>query len=214
MIPAEDTQYEECAIDRIEGRVIHRSDGWSFCLPLEWSGPWVGPAAAGDVARFYGGGIGRPVRGLAINGVEVFYRTEEEYERWSLGEMYGKTPRDLIERWDRGETIWSVEMGGLGPGYEQALQMAMVEFLRHMVYEGRYDPVPWTKKERWTEDLKSIEAAGFKNERITRLRLSGAQWGSAISLAARFFRDFPVKVMQSAPQDRKIQVCRDFPGGS
>jgi hypothetical protein len=37
---------------------------------------------------------------------------------------------ELIEAWDRGETITTLTMGGLGPGYEQAIQIAAVEFAR------------------------------------------------------------------------------------
>ena len=27
---------------------------------------------------------------------------------------------EQLRRWDAGDSIWTVEMGGLGPGYEQA----------------------------------------------------------------------------------------------
>jgi hypothetical protein len=41
-----------------------------------------------------------------------------------------KTATELVEAWDRGEIVWTISMGGLGPGYEQALQIAAVEFAR------------------------------------------------------------------------------------
>jgi hypothetical protein len=37
---------------------------------------------------------------------------------------------ELIEAWDKDEIITSIEMGGLGPGYEQAIQTVAVEFAR------------------------------------------------------------------------------------
>ena len=40
------------------------------------------------------------------------------------------TAGELVEAWDRGETIWTLDMGGMGPGYEQAIQIAAVEFAR------------------------------------------------------------------------------------
>ena len=40
------------------------------------------------------------------------------------------TVKDLLDTWDSGSTIWSVEMGGIGPGYEQAIQVLMVELCR------------------------------------------------------------------------------------
>ena len=53
--------------------------------------------------------------------------------------MYHQTVKELIEAWDKGETIWTIEMGGLGPGYEQAIQIAAVEMARagqHVVMTG------------------------------------------------------------------------------
>jgi hypothetical protein len=41
-----------------------------------------------------------------------------------------ETVDQLLEAWDSGDTIWSIEMGGMGPGYEQAIQIAAVEFAR------------------------------------------------------------------------------------
>lgn len=56
------------------GYEITGEDGWSFYVP---SGSPVEPIA-GSVARFYGRGVGHFVRGLAIDGVTVFYRSEAE----------------------------------------------------------------------------------------------------------------------------------------
>ena len=46
--------------------------------------------------------------------------------------LYGhhETVDGLLAAWDRGETIWSIELGGLGPGYEQAIQVCAVELAR------------------------------------------------------------------------------------
>lgn len=40
------------------------------------------------------------------------------------------TVNELLEAWDKGQPIWSIEMGGLGPGYEQAIQVCAVELAR------------------------------------------------------------------------------------
>jgi hypothetical protein len=37
---------------------------------------------------------------------------------------------ELLAAWDRGATIWTLDMGGMGPGYEQAIQVTAVEFAR------------------------------------------------------------------------------------
>lgn len=39
------------------------------------------PIRVGQVARFYGRGFGYPVRGLDIDGLEVYYQTEDEYRQ-------------------------------------------------------------------------------------------------------------------------------------
>jgi hypothetical protein len=81
MTKANDTEYRDVVIKKVEpegdgqGWAITSSDGWSFFVPDEGVEPHVG-----DTARFYGRGIGSIVRGLDINGQEVFYRTPEEQE--------------------------------------------------------------------------------------------------------------------------------------
>jgi hypothetical protein len=75
-IVANDQEYQERPIsavtERPDGWEID-TDGWVFRVPKEDVAPHVG-----DVARFYGRGIGYPVRGLALNGQVVWYRSEED----------------------------------------------------------------------------------------------------------------------------------------
>ncbi|MFH1780580.1 MAG: hypothetical protein ABH841_01035, partial [Candidatus Nealsonbacteria bacterium] len=74
----EDREYQETKVAAVkeykEGWEITRKDDWVFYVSKEHG---VEPKI-GQVARFYGGGIGRPVRGLDLNGQEVFYRTPEQ----------------------------------------------------------------------------------------------------------------------------------------
>src|SRR3990167_2200044 len=58
-----------------EGWGISCGGGWCFTCPDNELGlePHVG-----DTARFYGKGFGYPVRGLALNGQIVFFKTQEE----------------------------------------------------------------------------------------------------------------------------------------
>ncbi len=35
-----------------------------------------------------------------------------------------------LEQWDSGDTVWVISLGGLGPGYEQAIYMLAFELLR------------------------------------------------------------------------------------
>lgn len=170
------------------GWSITKADGWSFWVP----GDSPVEPKVGMTVRMYGKGIGSVVRGLLLDGTCVFYRTEEEQRQHTADEMYGKDAADMVARWDAGRSIWSIAMGGFGPGYEQALQTAMVEFLRLRVGG---DP---------TDD-------DWMSERLSPLGLSGAQWGAAKGLAERFFRDGPQDVLKAFADDRKIQVSRHFP---
>lgn len=55
---------------------IQSDEGW--CLGVEKS-KFASPPQPGQVARYYGRGFGYPVRGLDVDGVEVYYETEDEY---------------------------------------------------------------------------------------------------------------------------------------
>ena len=73
-----DTEYEETTITEVRGDAekgweIKRSDGFSFMFECKDFTPLVGMTA-----RFYGKGIGYIVRGLVIDGHEIFYRTREQ----------------------------------------------------------------------------------------------------------------------------------------
>ena len=125
--------------------------------------------------------------------------------------LYGANAADWLARWDDGQIVWTIEMGGLGPGYEQAIQIAMTEFLRHMLLH-QYDSDKWSDEKAWQADLKDIEAHGFSDQKIDALGLSGAQWGAALGLAVKIYRYGPRWIMaQKYVEDRHIQVSRNFP---
>lgn len=122
--------------------------------------------------------------------------------------------KDWLAKWDANEIVWSIEMGGLGPGYEQAIQVTTAEIARHLV-DANYDVARWTEQTLWTADRDAIEKAGFGSPIIKALGLSGAQWGVALSLATNFYRD-GIAAAMSNPKlaDRKIQVTKYFPAAS
>lgn len=124
---------------------------------------------------------------------------------------YGANAREWLAKWDAGEIVWSIEMGGLGPGYEQAIQIAVAEILRHLL-DKQYDAAKWDDSETSKSVCEAVEEYGFANERIKVLKLSGAQWGAALNLACQFYRRGPQEVMtDEAVKDRHIQVSRAFP---
>jgi hypothetical protein len=211
--PENDGQFEETTIAKVrhegDGWEIKRADGWSIFIEEGLVEPKVGMTA-----RFYGKGIGYSVRGIFVDGRKVFYRTEAEEVEHREIESYGADAADWLKRWDDGKGVWSVEMGGLGPGYEQCIQITTAEVLRHLL-EKQYDFAQWSDAETWKRDREAIEQAGFANPVITALGLSGAQWGAALSLATVFYKRGPrAALTDEAVKDRRIQVCRVFPGSA
>ncbi len=210
--PGTDTQFEDVKLASVEGSRengwwCNREDGWTF--GVDGSSP-VEPKA-GMTARLYGKGIGSPFRGLFLDGAKVFYRTPEEDKDHQEIQMYGADAADWLSRWDAGKGVWSIEMGGLGPGYEQCIQITAAEILRHLL-EAKYDSSLWQDTDVWKRDRDTIEKYGFANERVKALGLSGAQWGAAISLATKLYMDGPRKIMKEPKiKDRHIQVQRTFP---
>jgi hypothetical protein len=205
--PENDSQFEEAKISSVKkyesSWCIERDDGWSFSV--DSNSPVV--PEVGMTARFYGKGIGYVVRGLYLDGKKVFYRSEEEQEKHFELETYGKDAQEWLNRWDEGRSVWSVSMGGFGPGYEQAIQIAAVEVVRFLL-EKAYDASLWSNAEVWKGVSKEIETEMFN--RLDKLGLSGAQYGASVNLATVIYRQGPAYV-KSAPSDRQIQVSKNFP---
>jgi hypothetical protein len=200
----EETKIAAVTVCRDGGWDIKREDGWSFFVPAESP---VTPKA-GDTCRFYGKGIGYAVRSLTFNGVAAFYRTQAEEQDHQDHQSYGSVPQDVIDRWDAGDTIWSIEMGGLGPGYEQAIQAAAMEILRQMLAETA-DASGWDKDVAMRSYSEGLHAKiGGK---LSGLGLSGAQFGAAMNIAARIYKYGPREFAKGIPSDRKIQVSNRWP---
>lgn len=207
-----DTQFEDVKIKAVDG---NSKDGWSLTRDDGW-GFFVAPDSpiepkAGMTARIYGKGIGSRFRGVYLDGRKVFYRTEADDDEHHEIELYGKDAADWLSRWDANKGVWSIEMGGLGPGYEQCIQITAAEVLRHLL-DAKYDSSLWQDKAAWAADRKKIEHYGFSNAVVEKLGLSGAQWGAAVSLATKLYMDGPRKIMnEPSIKERHIQVQRTFP---
>jgi hypothetical protein len=120
--------------------------------------------------------------------------------------LYGANAREWLERWDEGERpVWSVEMGGLGPGYEQCIQITAAEILRWLI-----EHIPNIEDGEWA---KSGSPMNKEVSAIVRpLGLSGAQWGAALNLAAMFYKQGPANALRDERvADRLIQVMKNFP---
>jgi hypothetical protein len=207
--PQDDQEFQDTTVKSVRDDDFELADGWSFCLP---AGADV-VVREGMSARFYGKGIGFSVRGLFIDGVKVFYRTAAEQEQHALVERFGATPAEWLAKWDRGDSVWSVEMGGFGPGYEQCIQITAAGVLRFML-DKKLDASKWSAGGTWRDDEKVISAALFEVPAIEALGLSGAQWGAACSLAATLYRRGPIEALSDpVVKDRLILVSKTFPQG-
>lgn len=161
--------------------------------------------------RLYGKGFGYSVRGLFLKDRKVFYRTEAEEKEKQQIDLYGKDVSDWLERWDAGRIVWTISMGGLGPGYEQCIQIVMAEIIRFMLSK-KYDPEAWKDTDTFKRDRKEIEKMSYENKVIVDLGITGAQWGAALNLALNFYKMGPRRVMNDEwIKDRHIQVCKNFP---
>jgi hypothetical protein len=134
----------------------------------------------------------------------LFNKKRKEFEM----SIYPESAKEAVAKWDEGETIWSIEMGGLGPGYEQAIQLLFVEIMRDHIDT----PFPQDEKE-----LKEYLNNKFGEEAIKRTDknaggYSGAQVGAAKQLAYKFMTDGWDKVMAiDSIKDRHIQISNSWP---
>jgi hypothetical protein len=210
--PANDKEFEDKIIEKVEkfkdGDYAITCDGWTLGCG---EGCPIMPEI-GQTARHYGRGIGYPVRGLFINGVKVWYRTDAEDKEYREVQTYGADAKEWLARWDRGDTCWTIEMGGLGPGYEQCIHITCAEVLRWFI-ENNCDADAWDDKDKWKADREKLEQAMFKNKVVKELGLSGAQYGAAVNIASSLYSRGPREVMKDERvKDRHIQVNKHFPG--
>lgn len=111
-----------------------------------------------------------------------------------------------VKAWDAGEIVWSVEMGGMGPGYEQCIQICIFECLRWLV-ENEPDTKSWDVGEgTWPETRDALYKLTGEVGTERKLGLSGAQGGAALSAATMFYQQGYAKALEKAGSDRRIQV--------
>lgn len=111
-----------------------------------------------------------------------------------------KEIKELLKAFDNNEPVLTVEMGGLGPGYEQAIQLLVFEIMRadpHLPKEDAGDWPNWAKR--------TIN----KMDKI--YHFSGAQVGAAKDLAYKFMKYGYQHTIDKAPKNRHILVTKHFP---
>lgn len=132
--------------------------------------------------------------------------SQEQYDPIPL------TCRDALNAWDAGKSVFSVEMGGIGPGYEMSIQGLVFEFLRYVLHNSVVVP---KMGDEWPEsDLDQLDKEWdsivfrFANEPWG--GFTGAQVNAAKSLAVCVLRrdSYRAALREDAVKDRLIQVCK------
>src|SRR5256885_880394 len=120
--------------------------------------------------------------------------------------MTHETAAEALAAWDSGEIVTTVELGGIGPGYEQAIQVCTFEIIRDAL-EAK---LPATDDRE--EEFSALADATV--HRIDHLcgGFSGAQVGAAKWLAFRTLRDGWGHVIEQArKKDQTTMVSRTRP---
>lgn len=130
-----------------------------------------------------------------------------------LAAKYGTDATEWLRRWDVGETLWTVSMGGLGSGYEHCIQVIAAEILRHLI-ANPVDPIVWSDDESAKANLiralttKKIDTVVRTNPNIVALGgVTGAQVYAGRELALKLHRFGPVDAFThpSLDPERLIQ---------
>jgi hypothetical protein len=136
----------------------------------------------------------------------------EKAENWGARPSYNpidryQSAKDALAGWDKGDIVWSITMGGLGPGYEQAIQLLIFELIRDLAdlpLPAKGDRAAWST---WGDATVSRIDTGDNPA----LGFSGAQVGAAKSVAARALTVGWAKMLHEVPAERHTQVSRSWP---
>lgn len=128
-----------------------------------------------------------------------------------MNPMNHETIDELLAAYDAGQSVFTLSMGGLGPGYEQVIQLAAIEFAR----AGK--SMPRTADDE--ADYKTFDA--ICNTALARFDedlggMTGAQYGAARWLAWQWcFGGGPAALLKRSEEhsakDRVIQFSKFFP---
>ena len=112
-----------------------------------------------------------------------------------------------VEKWKRGSIVLSAELGGIGPGYEQAIQVLLWEIMARWPFDELPEPVGSHLPPAYADHVERVvnelndACCGF----------SGAQVGAAKSTAWQFMKYGYADMMAKLDRDRIITVSKRFP---
>lgn len=115
-----------------------------------------------------------------------------------------ETVEEALKVWDSGESLFAVEMGGLGPGYEMAIQGLAFEMMREG--NGFND---WEDKEKRDDLQKRFDGVVHRLADEPWAGFSGAQVGAAQNIACCVLRNgYRIALRKPEVKDRLIQVSK------
>lgn len=127
--------------------------------------------------------------------------------------MKPETAEEALAIWDgknEGELtagmVTSISMGGIGPSYEQCIQIGVFETIRKLK-----DKKPFPESKADLDKLLFDTVTEVNKEKD--LGLSGAQGGAIQWLAYNTMMKGWAKVIDDHPKDRHIIVTKRFPKG-
>jgi hypothetical protein len=112
--------------------------------------------------------------------------------------------QEALGLWDEDVPVYTIELGGAGPSYEQAMHIGVFEALRRI---GDID----TDLHTDTQHIVIVRALQDIDTEF-RLKLSQEQTESASLFLLRVLKRGWLESIVAYPTDRQIQVCRWYPG--
>lgn len=117
---------------------------------------------------------------------------------------FKETNEEVIAKWNRNEIVWSAELGGMGPGYEQAIQILLFELLANWKITDNLE-----EGEKYSEIFNAY--VDSTAHRLSKLGFSGAQVEVARATAFQFLKFGYAEIMNKLPDERRIMVNKSFP---
>lgn len=116
------------------------------------------------------------------------------------------TWQQAADKWSQGLDVWSAELGGIGPSYEQAIQNLLFEILVQIPKSTTYP----TNLHKYPEDFEMVVKRCVNKLNQTH-GFSGAQVDAAKATAFQFITYGYKHMMEKLPDERAILVCKSFP---
>lgn len=110
------------------------------------------------------------------------------------------TIQEAIKQWNAGSPIFSIDMSGMGPGYEQGIQITVFEMIKLLKF----------KCPNKAQTHKVLDDALAKVDKKYDIGHSGASAGAAIWLAHKILSTGYAETINTAPKDRLIQVDNNW----